>query len=103
MTSQIISLSTISFTFNSIVPSFISIVLPMSTSLYSSLYVIDTFVSSPNSSEFSNVKVAPFSNKTFLSSLNLPILISGPCVSNSKGIGNPSSPLIHLNTFILSS
>ena len=85
------------------VPSLIKIVFPTDTSLYNSLYVIDTFVSSPNSSAFNNVNVAPFSNKTFLSSLNFPILISGPCVSSRRGIGNPSSPLIHLNTLILSS
>ena len=55
ITSHTISLSLISFTFNSIVPSFTRIVLPTLISLYSVLYVIDTFVLSPNSSLFINV------------------------------------------------
>ena len=102
ITSQTISFSTISFTLSSIVPSFINIVLPISMSLYNSLYVIETLSWFPIISSFSKVNVAPLF-KYISSFSNLPILISGPCVSSNNGIGSPSSPLIHLNTFILSS
>lgn len=88
MTSHTMSLSFISFTFSSIVPSFISIVLPISISLYSPLYVIETFSSFPKQSSFKSVNVAPlFINISSFS--NFPILISGPCVSNKSGIGSP--------------
>ena len=52
------SLPSIFSTSNSIFPSSINIVVPGSTSLYKSLYVIDVFVLSPIISSFTNVNVS---------------------------------------------
>ena len=86
------SLPSIFSTSNSIFPSSINIVVPGSTSLYKSLYVIDVFVLSPIISSFTNVNVSSAFKVTGFSS-NFPVLISGPCVSKSIATGKPTSAL----------
>ena len=86
ITSHMMSFPSIFLTIVSIVPSLINIFVPICTSLYKFLYVIDTFVLFPKISSFVKVNTSPFSS-TISSLANFPILISGPFVSNNNDIG----------------
>ena len=90
------SFPTTSSTFNSIAPSSINIFVPGSTSLYNSLYVTETFSSSPVMSSLTNVNFCPSFSWifVFLPVYNIPVLISGPFISNNIGIGRSFSSLI---------
>ena len=99
-TSQLMLLPFLSFTFSSIRPSSIRIVLPALTSSTRPLYVIDTILLSPTISSVVRVNVSPASSCTFFPSFNTPVRISGPFVSKRIAIGLFSSSRIFFNISI---
>ena len=89
---QTTSFPSILITSSSIFPSSTKITVPGFTSLYNSLYVTVTLFESPMISSFTKTNSSPAVNVTGFS-INFPVLISGPCVSNKVATGNPNSSL----------
>ena len=98
--SQLMLFPFLSFTFSSIRPSSIRIVLPALTSSTRPLYVIETILLSPTISSVVRVNVSPASSCTFFPSFNTPVRISGPFVSRRIAIGLFSSSRIFFNISI---
>ena len=98
------SLSTISSTTSSIAPSSINILAPGFTSLYNPLYDTDTLSLSPIISSFTNTNFCPSSSGifSFFPVTNIPVLISGPCMSNIIAIGKSNSFLNLITSSVFS-
>ncbi len=90
MTSQTISVSSIALIVSSIKPSSIRMLLPISTSFFKFLYVMEALCAFPSISSVVRRKTAPASRNAFPPSKSFS-LISGPLVSCIVVSGSPNS------------